>query len=147
MPYYETHGDSVTIELPLRTREPVNRVDRKSMRFFETEEEARQTAYRQEHKDFPRNHKQGGKEHCPICNPELEEDSDEGADPEYLAATASIDALLDDEIDAKIALSIEAESKEVDEQTLAEAEALLEEEREAQETGDEVAEVEKFLEE
>jgi hypothetical protein len=125
-PYYETHGDR-RVELPLREREPVNRVDRESMRFFETEEKARRVAYRQEHKEYPDLHDQGVKEHCPVCHPELAEDSDEGADPEHLAANAEINALLDGDLDAEAALSLEAEKKEADAETLAEAEDLLEE--------------------
>jgi hypothetical protein len=70
MPYYECYSN-MRVELPLREKEPVNRVDRESMRYFETEDEALQFAYKQEHKAFPDSHDREP-EHCPICHPTLD---------------------------------------------------------------------------
>lgn len=67
MPHFETHGNG-RVELPLRAREPVNRVDRESMRFFETEVEALRYALRQEHREFPDHHGTQPHDDCPLCD-------------------------------------------------------------------------------
>jgi hypothetical protein len=117
MPYYECYSN-MRVELPLREKEPVNRVDRESMRYFENRERALRYAYMQEHREFPDNH-DSEPEDCPVCHPELE---NPGPGPDSVGS----DDRDNDEINAEIDELFDDVDDEIDEDVLAEAEALLE---------------------